>query len=89
VTLPSKSDDVGHDVCIPLLLSPPIARCPVCNKNLDEFGTANEQEFHVKSCLEGGSGSTPQAAKYLVYTLPAESALLGVECTCRIQNPFS
>lgn len=65
---------------------PPTDRCPVCNKNLDEFDTANEQESHVKSCLEGGSGSTPQAAKYLVYHLPAESALLGVECTCYVQD---
>ncbi|KAG6868447.1 hypothetical protein C0993_002585 [Termitomyces sp. T159_Od127] len=51
-----------------------------CNRNLDEFGFAEEQEFHVKACLEGGSG-TPQAAKYLVYNLPAGSALLGEECT--------
>ncbi|KAF8165206.1 hypothetical protein B0H34DRAFT_228371 [Crassisporium funariophilum] len=56
-----------------------LADCPVCNQNLDEVGDAHAQEAHVKSCLEGGS-DTPQAAKYLVYRLPAESALLGVEC---------
>lgn len=60
-------------------------RCPVCNQNLDEFGSAEEQEFHVRACLEGGSG-TPQAAKYLVYNLPAGSALLGEECTARFSH---
>ena len=55
--------------------------CPVCNQNLDEVGDASAQEAHVKGCLEGNSG-TPQSAKYLVYRLPAESALLGVECVC-------
>ena len=34
----------------------------------------------MKHCLEGGTGAVPQAAKYLVYTLPAESALIGTEC---------
>ena len=53
--------------------------CPVCFQNLDEVGDANAQEAHVKSCLDGGAGSPP-SAKYLVYRLPAESALLGVEC---------
>lgn len=62
-------------------------RCPVCNRNLDQVGSAAEQEAHVKNCLEGGgpgSGATQQAAKYLVYRLPAESTLIGIECefTC-------
>jgi len=58
--------------------------CPVCNQNLDEVGDAQAQETHVKQCLEGNSGTPqsdePQPAKYLVYRLPAESALLGMEC---------
>jgi len=58
--------------------------CPVCNQNLDEIGDAQAQETHVKQCLEGNSGApqsdNPQPAKYLVYRLPAESALLGMEC---------
>ncbi|KAF5387715.1 hypothetical protein D9615_000274 [Tricholomella constricta] len=62
-----------------------LAECPVCNRNLDEFGSGNEQETHVVTCLEGGSG-TPQAAKYLVYCLPAESALLGVECVICLEE---
>ena len=56
-----------------------LAECPVCNTNLVELGPAHVQESHVKSCLEGG-GTAPQTAKYLVYKLPAESALIGTEC---------
>lgn len=55
-------------------------RCPVCSTSLADLGLPAEQEAHVKICLEGDAGTTPQAAKYLVYKLPAESALLGVEC---------
>ncbi|CAA7259898.1 unnamed protein product [Cyclocybe aegerita] len=62
-----------------------LADCPVCNLNLDEVGDAPAQEAHVRSCLEGGSGA-PQAAKYLVYRLPAESALLGVECVICLEE---
>ncbi|KAG6837980.1 hypothetical protein H0H93_008374 [Arthromyces matolae] len=61
-----------------------LAECPVCNRNLNEFASGEEQEFHVKTCLEGGA-DTPQSAKYLVYNLPAGSTLLGEECTV----PFS
>lgn len=57
-----------------------IYSCPVCNRSLAELGLVSEQESHVRNCLEGGSGATPQAAKYLVYRLPAESALIGIEC---------
>ncbi|KAG5734561.1 hypothetical protein E4T56_gene5529 [Termitomyces sp. T112] len=62
-----------------------LAECPVCNRNLDEFRSAEEQEFHVKACLEGGSG-TPQSAKYLVYNLPGGSALLGEECVICLEE---
>lgn len=57
-----------------------LAECPVCNSNLDRVGSAAQQEAHVKNCLEGGGGSSPQATKYLVYELPAESMLVGTEC---------
>ncbi|KAF8974337.1 hypothetical protein BDZ97DRAFT_13851 [Flammula alnicola] len=66
-----------------------LADCPVCNQNLDEVGDAHAQEVHVKGCLEGNSGTQsgpPQAAKYLVYRLPAESALLGVECVICLEE---
>lgn len=54
--------------------------CPVCGANLSAFEGPGDQEAHVKSCLDGGNRSSPQAVKYLVYELPAESALVGVEC---------
>ena len=60
-------------------------RCPVCNLNLNDVGPPNVQEAHVKNCLEGGTGAVPQTAKYLVYKLPEESALIGIEC----ENPPS
>lgn len=55
----------------------------MCSTSLADLGLPVEQEAHVKNCLEGGAGTTPEAAKYLVYKLPAESALLGVECKSR------
>ncbi|KAF5393644.1 hypothetical protein D9757_000137 [Collybiopsis confluens] len=57
-----------------------LAECPVCNTNLEHVGNAAEQEVHVKNCLDGGAGPTHQAAKYLVYKLPADSTLVGIEC---------
>ncbi|KAJ7179178.1 hypothetical protein C8R46DRAFT_1345583 [Mycena filopes] len=66
-----------------------LAECPVCNRNLEEVGDATAQEIHVRSCLEGGSGATPQAPKYLVYRLPAESTLVGVECVICLEEFMS
>ncbi|KAH9843911.1 FYVE-domain-containing protein [Rhodofomes roseus] len=63
-----------------------LAECPVCNTNLADLGAASNQEAHVKHCLEGGSGTTPQTAKYLVYKLPAESALIGIECAICLEE---
>ncbi|OAX43853.1 FYVE-domain-containing protein [Rhizopogon vinicolor AM-OR11-026] len=63
-----------------------LAECPVCSTSLADLGLPAEQEAHVKSCLEGGAGTTPEAAKYLVYKLPAESALLGVECVICLEE---
>ncbi|KIJ20142.1 hypothetical protein PAXINDRAFT_160774 [Paxillus involutus ATCC 200175] len=54
-----------------------LAECPVCGTSLADLELPTD---HVRSCLEGGTGAVPQTAKYLVYKLPAESALLGVEC---------
>ncbi|OCH90699.1 FYVE-domain-containing protein, partial [Obba rivulosa] len=62
-----------------------LAECPVCNTNLADLGLPAEQEAHVKNCLEGG-GTTPQTAKYLVYKLPAESALIGTECVICLEE---
>lgn len=58
----------------------------MCNTNLADIGDASEQEIHVKNCLDGGSGATPQPAKYLVYKLPAESTLIGVECVICLEE---
>ena len=57
-----------------------LADCPVCGENLEDLGPPSVQELHVKQCLEGGAGTSPQSAKYLVYRLPGESTLVGVEC---------
>lgn len=58
-----------------------LAECPVCGVSLTDLGLPADQEAHVKGCLDGGPGpSASQSARYLVYRLPAESALLGVEC---------
>ncbi|KAG2013500.1 ankyrin repeat domain-containing protein 50 [Coprinopsis cinerea AmutBmut pab1-1] len=64
-----------------------LADCPVCFLSLDDVGGPQEQELHVKNCLEGGGqGPSSQAAKYLVYRLPAESTLLGVECVICLEE---
>ncbi|KAJ7507673.1 FYVE-domain-containing protein, partial [Mycena galericulata] len=63
-----------------------LAECPVCNRNLEEVGDAAEQERHVRTCLEGGSGPTSQVPKYLVYRLPAESTLIGLECVICLEE---
>lgn len=63
-----------------------LAECPVCSTSLADLGLPAEQEAHVKICLEGDAGTTPQAAKYLVYKLPSESALLGVECVICLEE---
>jgi hypothetical protein len=61
-------------------------RCPVCSRDLAQFGSSEEQEAHVRSCLEGGSGATTQSAKYLVYKLPPESILIGTECVICLEE---
>jgi hypothetical protein len=48
------------------------------------MGSADEQEAHVKNCLEGGSG--PTSSKYLVYKLPLESILIGTECVICLEE---
>ena len=57
-----------------------LVSCPVCGVNLVDIGPAPLQEAHVRNCLEGGGDASTQSAKYLVYTLPEESALIGTEC---------
>ncbi|KAG9034060.1 hypothetical protein FRB95_013829 [Tulasnella sp. JGI-2019a] len=67
-----------------------LADCPVCGTTLADVGTASEQETHVKSCLDGGGrtplGDLPQAGRYIVYKLPAESSLIGQECVICLED---
>ncbi|KAG6378849.1 hypothetical protein JVT61DRAFT_13129 [Boletus reticuloceps] len=63
-----------------------LADCPVCGTNLSAFESPETQEAHVKGCLDGGTRSAPQTVKYLVYELPAESALVGVECVICLEE---
>ncbi|KAH9994110.1 FYVE zinc finger-domain-containing protein [Russula compacta] len=63
-----------------------LAECPVCSQNLAELGPPARQEAHIKSCLDGGKGQSPQTAKYLVYPLPGESSLIGIECVICLEE---
>ncbi|KAG8804699.1 hypothetical protein FRC16_003589 [Serendipita sp. 398] len=65
-----------------------LADCPVCGMTLTDLGSPADQEAHVKSCLDGPSGGpgASQAGRYLVYRLPAESALVGVECVICLEE---
>jgi len=65
-----------------------LADCPVCSQNLSELGSAPMQEAHVRTCLEGGSvgPGIQQAGKYLVYKLPGESTLIGIECVICLEE---
>ncbi|KAF8592670.1 hypothetical protein K439DRAFT_1504397 [Ramaria rubella] len=65
-----------------------LSDCPVCGQNLAELATVEMQEAHVKACLEGPSGSSTaqQPIKYLVYRLPGESTLIGVECVICLEE---
>ena len=67
---------------------PLVISCPVCGQNLAELGAAELQEAHVKACLEGPrqGSAAQQPVKYLVYRLPAESALIGVECVICLEE---
>jgi len=67
-----------------------LADCPVCGSSLADLGPAAVQEAHVKSCLEGGGrtpvADMPQAGRYIVYKLPAESSLIGQECVICLED---
>ena len=65
---------------LPLCADFASSSCPVCGVNLVDIGPAPLQEAHVRNCLEGGGDASTQSAKYLVYKLPEESALIGTEC---------
>ncbi|EJD53555.1 hypothetical protein AURDEDRAFT_95784 [Auricularia subglabra TFB-10046 SS5] len=80
LSAPAHSRDVSSQIS-------DLADCPVCSQNLAELGPVAVQEAHVKNCLDGGGGRTPHAgAKYLVYRLPPESPLIGVECVICLEE---
>jgi len=99
VTIPSRFRDSGVErifvdqarLSVPSLRETSsqlsdLAECPVCSQNLAELGPAAEQEAHVKRCLDSGKGESPPTAKYLVYRLPVDSALIGIECVICLEE---
>ncbi|SGY34906.1 BQ5605_C002g01699 [Microbotryum silenes-dioicae] len=58
-----------------------LADCPVCGLVLASLGDREEQELHVKICLESGGGSIVQNGRYLVFRLqpgPLENSECGI-----------
>ncbi|CAO3592270.1 unnamed protein product [Absidia cylindrospora] len=55
--------------------------CPVCGNHLDGYGSTEQQEQHVQSCLNAGfSSASLSATGYVLYQAPSDSTLLGQEC---------
>ena len=58
-----------------------LTECPVCATSLSALGGNEEQEAHVRNCLENGGGGSMQGGRYLVYKLPEDSPIVGKECS--------
>ncbi|GAC93095.1 hypothetical protein PHSY_000656 [Pseudozyma hubeiensis SY62] len=58
-----------------------LTECPVCSTTLSALGGSEEQEAHVRNCLENGGGGSMQGGRYLVYKLPEDSPIVGKECS--------
>lgn len=58
-----------------------LTECPVCSTSLSALGGSEEQEAHVRNCLENGGGGSMQGGRYLVYKLPDNSPIVGKECS--------
>ncbi|PWN26434.1 FYVE-domain-containing protein [Jaminaea rosea] len=54
--------------------------CPVCNVTLAQFGCQQDQEEHLRICLENGGGGSVQGGRYLVYRLQEDSPIISKEC---------
>ncbi|KAL4075965.1 hypothetical protein J3A83DRAFT_4089165, partial [Scleroderma citrinum] len=64
-----------------------LAECPGCGVSLADWGLPPDQEAHIRMCLEGRARSpVSQSDRYLVYKLPAGSALLGDECVICLEE---
>jgi hypothetical protein len=57
-----------------------LTECPVCGFKLSSLMNTQDQEDHVRNCLNNGRASTVQAHRYLVFKL-GESPLVGQECS--------
>ncbi|SNX85550.1 uncharacterized protein MEPE_04259 [Melanopsichium pennsylvanicum] len=63
-----------------------LTECPVCSTSLSALGNSEEQEAHVRNCLENGGGGSLQGGRYLVYKLPENSPIVGKECSICMED---
>ncbi|SPO27469.1 uncharacterized protein UTRI_10586 [Ustilago trichophora] len=63
-----------------------LTECPVCSTSLSALGGTEEQEAHVRNCLENGGGGSMQGGRYLVYKLPENSPIVGKECSICMED---
>ncbi|EST04724.2 FYVE zinc finger [Kalmanozyma brasiliensis GHG001] len=63
-----------------------LTECPVCSTSLSALGGSEEQEAHVRNCLENGGGGSMQGGRYLVYKLPGDSPIVGKECSICMED---
>ncbi|KAJ1023485.1 hypothetical protein NDA16_003102 [Ustilago loliicola] len=63
-----------------------LTECPVCSTSLSALGGSEEQEAHVRNCLENGGGGSMQGGRYLVYKLPENSPIVGKECSICMED---
>lgn len=63
-----------------------LTECPVCSTTLSALGGSEEQEAHVRNCLENGGGGSMQGGRYLVYKLPEDSPIVGKECSICMED---
>ncbi|ETS59631.1 hypothetical protein PaG_06555 [Moesziomyces aphidis] len=63
-----------------------LTECPVCSTSLQQLGGSEEQEAHVRNCLENGGGGSMQGGRYLVYRLPENSPIVGKECSICMED---
>lgn len=63
-----------------------LTECPVCSTSLAALGGSEEQESHVRNCLENGGGGSLQGGRYLVYKLPENSPIVGKECSICMED---
>ncbi|KAI8138727.1 FYVE zinc finger-domain-containing protein [Fennellomyces sp. T-0311] len=58
------------DACFNVLSRPSsiMMECPVCGKGLDEFGSAQQQERHVQTCLNANTPTALTGIRYVART---------------------